>query len=46
MYESKGIDSETDLGRLGPEDYPTFDDLYEKILNDFRCPPGITARRI
>lgn len=44
MYESKGIDSETDLGRLGPEDYPTFDDLYEKILNDFQMSTGTYSK--
>ncbi len=36
MYEAKGIDAETDLSELGPEDYPIFDDLYEKILNDYQ----------
>ena len=36
MYESKGIDAETDLSELEPEDYPIFDDLYDKILNDYQ----------
>ena len=36
MYETKGIDSETDLSELEPEDYPIFDDLYDKILNDYQ----------
>lgn len=36
MYESKGIDSETDLSQLTAEDYPIFDDLYDKILNDYQ----------
>lgn len=44
MYEAKGIDSETDLSRLGPEDYPTFDDLYEKILNDFQMSTGTYSK--
>lgn len=33
-----------DLGRLGPEDYPTFDDLYEKILNDFQMSTGTYSK--
>ena len=40
MYEAKGIDAETDLSGLTPGDYPTFDDLYEKILNDFQMSTG------
>lgn len=44
MYESKGIDGETDLSRLSPEDYPTFDDLYEKILNDFQMSTGAYSK--
>lgn len=40
MYESKGIDGETDLSGLEPEDYPIFDDLYDKILNDYQVATG------
>ena len=40
VYEAKGIDSETDLGELEPEDYPIFDDLYDKILNDYQLAAG------
>lgn len=40
MYESKGIDAETNLGELEPEDYPIFDDLYDKILNDYQVATG------
>ncbi len=40
MYEEKGIDEYTDLSKLGPEDYPTFDDLYDKILNDYQMTKG------
>lgn len=40
MYEGKGIDGDTDLSKLKPSDYPTFDDLYEKILNDFQMSTG------
>lgn len=36
MYEAKGIDAETDLSKLTAEDYPIFDDLYDKILNDYQ----------
>ena len=36
MYEAKGIDAETDLSSLTAEDYPIFDDLYDKILNDYQ----------
>ncbi len=40
MYEGKGIDAETDLRDLEPEDYPIFDDLYDKILNDYQIASG------
>lgn len=40
MYESKGIDNETNLNELEPEDYPIFDDLYDKILNDYQVATG------
>ncbi|KMW09492.1 VirB4 family type IV secretion system protein [Enterocloster citroniae] len=36
MYDAKGIDAETDLSKLSAEDYPIFDDLYDKILNDYQ----------
>ncbi len=40
MYEQKGIDETTDLSKLGPEDYPIFDDLYDKIINDIQTSSG------
>ena len=40
VYEARGIDGETDLGQLEPEDYPIFDDLYDKILNDYQLATG------
>ena len=40
MYEEKGIDEFTDLSALGPEDYPTFDDLYDKVINDYQMTKG------
>lgn len=45
MYEEKGIDSETDLSTLKPSDFPTFDDLYEKILNDFQLSTGDYSKK-
>ena len=40
MYAEKGIDEYTDFSKLGPEDYPTFDDLYDKVLNDYQLTKG------
>ncbi len=40
MYEAKGIDADTDLSKLTPEDYPIFDDLYDQILSDFQMASG------
>lgn len=40
VYSQRGIDMDTDLSQLGPEDYPTFDDLYDKILNDYQMATG------
>lgn len=36
IYAERGIDADTDLSVLTPEDYPIFDDLYDKILTDFQ----------
>ncbi|MCQ2429722.1 MAG: ATP-binding protein, partial [Clostridia bacterium] len=36
MYTNMGITADTDLSRLSPEDYPTFDDLYDAVLNEFQ----------
>ena len=36
MYATKGIDGSTNLSKLTPADYPTFDDLYETILDEFQ----------
>ena len=36
MYTNMGITAETDLSALTPEDYPTFDDLYDAVLNEFQ----------
>ncbi len=32
VYTEKGINHSTDLSALSPSDYPTFDDLYRKIV--------------
>lgn len=40
LYGAKGIDGETDLSKLGAEDFPTFDDLYDKILIDYQVAIG------
>ncbi|CCZ62099.1 putative uncharacterized protein [Hungatella hathewayi CAG:224] len=37
VYDEKGIDETTNLNLLGPEDYPTFDDLYDKLLTDYQA---------
>lgn len=44
MYEEKGIDETTDLSKLEPSDFPTFDDLYDKILNDYQVASGDYAK--
>ena len=36
MYTNMGITAETELSKLRPEDYPTFDDLYDAILTEFQ----------
>ena len=36
VYSQKNIDQFTDLPRLRPIDYPTFDDLYDCILEEFQ----------
>ncbi len=36
VYAEKNIDAYTDLSELSPEDYPIFDDLYDKVLTDFQ----------
>jgi len=36
VYKRKGIDASTDISKLRPEDYPTFDDLYDLILDKFQ----------
>ena len=36
MYTSRGIDQDTDFSKLTPADYPTFNDLYDDILETFQ----------
>lgn len=36
LYNNFGIDENTDLRKLTPKDYPTFDDLYQLILKKLK----------
>lgn len=45
VYEDKGIDQFTDLSRLTPADYPTFDDLYDKLVDEYQLTSGEYAKR-
>ena len=36
MYTERGIDQDTDLSKMTPSDYPTFDDLYDDVLDAFQ----------
>ncbi len=36
MYLGHDITAETDLSKLGPDDYPIFDDLYDEVLQEFQ----------
>jgi hypothetical protein len=40
LYEDRNIDRDTDLSGLAPADYPTFDDLYDKILSEYQMVSG------
>lgn len=45
MYEEKGINAEAELSKLTPSDFPTFDDLYEKVLSDFQTTTGEYSKK-
>ena len=45
VYEDKGIDQFSDLSKLEPEDYPTFDDLYDKLVDEFQMTNGEYAKK-
>lgn len=45
LYSERGIDADTDLSALTPEDYPIFDDLYDKILSDFQLSSSEYTKR-
>ena len=45
-YLNKGITNETNLGKLRPEDYPIFDDLYDTILAEFQVSDNEYIRRM
>ncbi len=44
-YEEKGIDEDTDLSKLTAADFPIFDDLYDKILNDYQMTGSEYSKR-
>jgi hypothetical protein len=44
LYEDKNIDRDSDLSKLKPSDYPTFDDLYDKILSEYQMVSGTYSK--
>lgn len=40
VYTTKGIDETTDISKLKPADFPTFDDLYDAILFEYQKTQG------
>lgn len=40
VYATKGIDETTDISKLKPSDFPTFDDLYDAILFEYQKTQG------
>lgn len=40
VYATKGIDETTDISKLKPADFPTFDDLYDAILFEYQKTQG------
>jgi type IV secretory pathway VirB4 component len=44
LYEDKNIDRDSDLSKLKPSDYPTFDDLYDKILSEYQMVSGAYSK--
>ncbi len=45
VYEDRGIDQFTDLSKLTAPDYPTFDDLYDKLVDEFQMTTGEYAKK-
>lgn len=43
-YNKKGIDFNTDITNLKPEDYPIMSDLYEELLNEYKNPKHNSGR--
>lgn len=43
-YNKKGIDFNTDITNLKPEDYPIMSDLYEELLNEYKNPKHNSSR--
>ncbi len=46
VYNKKGINAETDLTKLKPEDFPIFDDLYAAILAHIKVETDTYIRRM
>ena len=46
VYMNLGITEETNLSLLRPEDYPTFDNLYDEILKEFQSTDNEYLRSI
>jgi len=40
VYMEKGIDETTDISKLKPSDFPTFDDVYDAILFEYQRAQG------
>ncbi len=40
VYATRGIDETTDISKLKPADFPTFDDLYDAILFEYQKTQG------
>ncbi len=36
VYLDRNIDNDTDLSKLSPSDFPTFDDLHERVLDEYQ----------
>lgn len=45
VYEDKKIDHFTDLSTLTPADYPTFNDIYDKLVDEYQMTTGEYAKR-
>lgn len=46
LYNNFGIDWDTDISKLKPEDFPTFKDLYNLIMEEFKITKNNTLSEI